>query len=141
MQIRLRCYNCRTPFAVKPDEVIAALNLLHREEHKHYNALCPRCGRANKISKGQLRRAVPNWQPPKETPKPEKTEEKPVKTIAKPKTKTETQTKAKIKTSTKPKAKQKTRQASASKKSTTKTKVKTSSKTRAKPKSQTKKTS
>ncbi len=108
MQIRLRCYNCRTPFAVKPDEVLAALNLLHREEHKHYNALCPRCGRAIKISKKQLRRAVPNWQPPKETPKPEKTEKKPIKTTPKPKTKTETQTKAKTKASPKPKTKTKT---------------------------------
>ena len=108
MQIRLRCYNCRTPFAVKPDEVLAALNLLQREGHKHYNALCPRCGRAIKISKKQLRRAVPNWQPPKETSKPEKTKEKPIKTAAKPKTKTETQTKAKTKASPKPKTKTKT---------------------------------
>ena len=63
MQVNLRCYSCSTPFAVKPDEIKAALDLIHQEELKFYNAPCPRCGRANKVSKKQLKRAAPNWQP------------------------------------------------------------------------------
>ncbi len=68
MQINIRCYSCKTPFSVKTEEVTAALNQVHTEDLKHHNALCPRCGRANKVSKKQLKRAAPNWQPPaKET--------------------------------------------------------------------------
>lgn len=66
MQINIRCYSCSTPFSVKSEEVEAALNQVHTEDLKHYNALCPRCGRANKVSKKQLKRAAPNWQPPAE---------------------------------------------------------------------------
>ncbi len=65
MQINLRCYSCNTPFQVKIEEVEAALTLLFEEGHKHYNAICPRCGKANKVSKAQLRRAAPNWEAPK----------------------------------------------------------------------------
>jgi len=46
------------------EEVESALTQLLEEGHKHYNALCPRCGKANKVSKAQLRRAAPNWTPP-----------------------------------------------------------------------------
>lgn len=64
MQINLRCINCHTPFSIKPDEVEAALTSVYNEGHKHYNAHCPRCGRANKVSKAQLHRAAPNWERP-----------------------------------------------------------------------------
>ena len=66
MQINLRCFSCQTPFSVSQEEVESALTQLLDEGHKHYNALCPRCGKANKVSKKQLRRAAPNWEPPKE---------------------------------------------------------------------------
>lgn len=67
MQVRQRCYSCSTPFVVKPDEVDAALDQIFIEKLKYYNALCPKCGKANKISKKQLKRAAPNWEPPKQT--------------------------------------------------------------------------
>lgn len=69
MQINIRCFSCHTPFSVKNEEVEAALLLLHEEGHKHYNSLCPRCGKANKVSKAQLRRAAPNWEPPEQESK------------------------------------------------------------------------
>lgn len=65
MQIRLRCYNCSTPFAIKPDQVLSALDQVHQEGHKHYNAVCPRCGKNNRISKKQLQQSAPNWSAPK----------------------------------------------------------------------------
>lgn len=65
MQINMRCFSCHTPFSVTSDEVEMALTQLYEEGHKHYNALCPRCGKANKVSKAQLKRAAPNWEPPK----------------------------------------------------------------------------
>lgn len=64
MQINIRCFSCHTPFSVTIEEVESALTQLLEEGHKHYNALCPRCGKANKVSKAQLRRAAPNWTPP-----------------------------------------------------------------------------
>jgi hypothetical protein len=67
MQINLRCINCHTPFSVKQDEIEAALTTVYAEGHKHYNAHCPRCGRANKVSKTQLHRAAPKWEKPKQS--------------------------------------------------------------------------
>ena len=65
MQINIRCFSCQTPFSVKNEEVVAALGKLHEEDLKHYNALCPRCGKTNKVSKAQLKRAAPGWKAPK----------------------------------------------------------------------------
>ena len=65
MQINLRCFSCQTPFQVKNEEVASALTKLHEEGLKHYNAICPRCGKANKVSKAQLKRAAPGWKPAK----------------------------------------------------------------------------
>ena len=67
MQINLRCFKCATPFVIKSEEVAAALDQIQAENLKHYNAHCPKCGRANKVSKKQLRMAAPNWQPAKKT--------------------------------------------------------------------------
>lgn len=74
MQINIRCFSCHTPFSIKIEEVEAALTEVYQEGHKHYNAGCPRCGRANKVSKKQLHRAAPKWEKPKE-----KKEQKPAK--------------------------------------------------------------
>lgn len=65
MQVNLRCFSCHTPFSLKEEEIESALNLIYEEKLKHYNAICPRCGKTNKVSKAQLKRAVPNWEPPK----------------------------------------------------------------------------
>ncbi len=63
MQINMRCFSCHTPFSVKSDEIEAALTKLNEEGLKHYNAICPRCGKANKIGLARLKRAAPNWKP------------------------------------------------------------------------------
>lgn len=68
MQLNMRCFKCSTPFVIKSDEVNAALDQIQTENLKHYNAHCPRCGRANKVSKKQLRQAAPNWKPTKNAP-------------------------------------------------------------------------
>ncbi|MFN2146088.1 MAG: hypothetical protein ACK2T7_12110 [Anaerolineales bacterium] len=65
MQINLRCFSCQTPFQVKNEEIEAALTTLQQQGLKHYNAICPRCGKANKVSKAQLKRAAPGWKAPK----------------------------------------------------------------------------
>ena len=69
MQINIHCFSCHTPFSVKQEEIEAALTTVTQEGLKHYNAICPRCGKANKVSKKQLLRAAPKWEPPKKTAK------------------------------------------------------------------------
>ena len=69
MQLRLRCLNCSTPYAIKQEEIDAALNSLFEAGHKHYNAHCPKCGKSNKVSKKQLKMSAPKWEPPKKTKK------------------------------------------------------------------------
>ena len=64
--MQLRCYSCNMPFNIKRDEVEAALDYLHTEGLSHYNAHCPRCRKANRVSKEQLLKAAPNWVAPED---------------------------------------------------------------------------
>lgn len=59
MNILQRCNNCRTPFNIREPEIVAALAVMKSNGFKYYNAACPSCGRPNKISEAQLRRAAP----------------------------------------------------------------------------------
>ena len=62
--MQIRCYSCHTPFSLNRDAAAAALEEITAENHNHYNAHCPRCRKANRISRQQLLRAVPGWVPP-----------------------------------------------------------------------------
>jgi hypothetical protein len=73
--MQLRCYQCHTPFAINKDTVRVALDMLHEEGLSHYNAQCPRCRRANRVSIDQLKRAAPDWSPSSESAPEEPTEE------------------------------------------------------------------
>jgi hypothetical protein len=59
--MQIHCYHCHKPFAIGTEEVHQALNALHAQNLHHYNAYCPHCRRANRISKEELLRAAPNW--------------------------------------------------------------------------------
>ena len=59
--MQIRCYHCHKPFALGKEEVHQALNILHEQELHHYNAYCPHCRRANRVSKEELMRAAPDW--------------------------------------------------------------------------------
>lgn len=61
--MQIRCYNCHKPFALAQAAVHAALEQVTAEGLNHYNAYCPHCKRANRISVEELRRAAPNWEP------------------------------------------------------------------------------
>jgi hypothetical protein len=43
--------------------VMAALEEIHDEGLNHYNAYCPHCRRANRLSPKELQRAAPDWEP------------------------------------------------------------------------------
>jgi hypothetical protein len=60
--MQLRCYNCHKPFALGKEAVNYALDTVTKEDLNHYNAYCPHCKRANRVSVEALRRAAPNWE-------------------------------------------------------------------------------
>jgi phage FluMu protein Com len=57
--MQTRCYRCGWSFAIKQEEIVAALHNLEAEGGVHYDVRCPRCRHINKLSIEQLRRAVP----------------------------------------------------------------------------------
>jgi hypothetical protein len=64
--MQVRCRHCNRPYAIKRDEVHAALDMLHTEDLVHYNSYCPHCGKINRLAKKQLKRQAPTWEPSKE---------------------------------------------------------------------------
>ena len=62
--MQIRCRHCHRPYGMKRDEVHAALDLIHKKKLKHYNSPCPHCGKNNRVSQNQLRRAAPGWTRP-----------------------------------------------------------------------------
>jgi phage FluMu protein Com len=61
--MQIRCSHCHKPFALGKDAVHAALDTVFAEDLSHYNAYCPHCRRANRISREELLHAAPDWSP------------------------------------------------------------------------------
>lgn len=61
--MQIRCYHCHRPFALSNEAVHAALNTITQQDLGHYNAHCPHCRRANRVSRQELLRAAPDWEP------------------------------------------------------------------------------
>jgi len=59
--MQIRCQRCQRPFAFAKEAVIAALEELEQHKLHHYNAVCPHCGRTNRVSQTELKRAAPQW--------------------------------------------------------------------------------
>jgi hypothetical protein len=72
-QMQIRCYSCQTPFALNREAVHAALDTIEEGDLKYFNAHCPRCRKANRLSRQQLLNAAPDWVylPQEETPEEE----------------------------------------------------------------------
>ena len=60
--MNLTCSYCQTPFTLGMAEKLAALQRMHAENLHHYDAHCPRCGRANAVSRERLQMFTPGWQ-------------------------------------------------------------------------------
>ncbi|MBN1304481.1 MAG: hypothetical protein JXA13_08600 [Anaerolineales bacterium] len=60
--MNIRCIYCQNMFVISRDEILSALPDMIAENHQHYNAHCPRCGRANRIARKQLEHTTPGWQ-------------------------------------------------------------------------------
>ena len=60
--MNLRCIYCQTPFTLARGEMLAAIVHMHDRNMNHYDAHCPRCRRANSISRQRMELFFPNWQ-------------------------------------------------------------------------------
>lgn len=59
--MQIHCYHCHKPFAISKEVIHNALDALSDENLSHYNAYCPHCRRANRISFEELQRSAPDW--------------------------------------------------------------------------------
>jgi hypothetical protein len=59
--MNLRCLYCQTPFTLGRPEMLAALVTMSEKHQNHYDAHCPRCRRANSISRQRMELFFPNW--------------------------------------------------------------------------------
>ena len=80
--MQIRCINCKMPISIGRQMVENALDIIEEDNLVYFDFRCPKCKKANKISKEQLLHAAPGWvyaAPKKEVKKKEvkkKTEEK-----------------------------------------------------------------
>jgi len=66
--MNVTCFYDQTPFTLSMEEKVAALRKMHAENLHHYDARCPRCGRANAISRERLEMFTPGWEEAIKTP-------------------------------------------------------------------------
>lgn len=59
--LNLRCLYCQTPFTVGRVEMLTALISMDEKNQSHHDAHCPRCRRANSISRQRMELFFPNW--------------------------------------------------------------------------------
>ncbi len=60
--MNLRCIYCQTPFTLARAEMLTAIVHMNEKNMNHYDAHCPRCRRANSISRQRMELFLPNWQ-------------------------------------------------------------------------------
>jgi len=60
--MNLRCIYCQTPFTLPRAEMLGAIVTMNERHQNHYDAHCPRCRRANSISRQRMELFFPNWQ-------------------------------------------------------------------------------
>jgi hypothetical protein len=60
--MQLRCYSCHTPFTVGREIVHNALNIMEEDELVHFDFRCPKCKKANRVSREQLEHSAPGWE-------------------------------------------------------------------------------
>ena len=60
--MNLRCIYCQTPFTLSRAEMLSAIVAMNEKGQNHYDAHCPRCRRANSISRQRMELFFPNWQ-------------------------------------------------------------------------------
>lgn len=52
--MQIKCAFCATPFALNKEQIAAMVELFKANPTVHYDAHCPKCRKANKITKKHL---------------------------------------------------------------------------------------
>ena len=60
--MQLRCYSCKMPISIGREMIHQALNIIHEDDLAYYDFRCPKCKKANHVSKDQLLHAEPTWE-------------------------------------------------------------------------------
>jgi hypothetical protein len=50
------------PISISRDNVEGALNIMEEDQLVHFDFRCPKCKKANRVSKEQLLHAAPGWE-------------------------------------------------------------------------------
>ena len=59
--MQIRCYSCNIPITISRQNVNQALNIVHEDDLVYFDFRCPKCKKANRVSKEQLLHAAPGW--------------------------------------------------------------------------------
>ncbi len=59
--MNIRCSFCQTPYTLSRVAMLDALQEVDSKKLSHYDAHCPRCRRATRVSRQKLEMAMPNW--------------------------------------------------------------------------------
>lgn len=58
--MQLRCQQCHRPFSISRESLSVILETMDAEDLTYYNANCPHCGKANRVSRKELERWAPS---------------------------------------------------------------------------------
>ena len=59
--MQIRCYSCNIPITISRQNVNQALNIVHEDDLVYFDFRCPKCKKANRVSKEQLLHSSPGW--------------------------------------------------------------------------------
>ena len=60
--MQIKCSHCSKMFAENKDAALAGMYAIHNEGQNHYDALCPHCQRAVRVSDERMKETYPNWE-------------------------------------------------------------------------------
>ncbi len=60
--MQLKCVHCNKMFALNNDAALAGMYAIHSEGLQHYDAPCPHCQHAVRLSAERMTEAYPNWE-------------------------------------------------------------------------------
>ena len=60
--MQIRCYSCNIPITISRQNVNQALNIVHEDDLVYFDFRCPKCKKANRVSKEQLLHSSPGWE-------------------------------------------------------------------------------
>ncbi len=60
--MQLKCTHCNKMFAENKDAALAGMYAIHHDGMQHYDATCPHCQHAVRVSDEQMKITYPSWE-------------------------------------------------------------------------------